>query len=304
MLRGVIEQPQAGSPDGRCVVVVPGFGRTMRDCLPVALFLRHNGFQSLRFDFTHHVGISEGAVYNFSASSAVEDLRCVLSMLPMLSVSPPVGMIASSLGARIALRATRGRDDVAALISLLGVVDAGKTLARALEEDVVTEYLDHRISSDREVLGYDVGGAFTRDLVDHRLHTLESTASDVESCHFPITQICAERDAWSDLDDSEAVFDADRGHHVYVLRGASHKLEYNPTSARTALRVAVSVLAREMQLRRLAPSEVRCPTFGEIVDTNRGELAWERNGGPPGPITGNGVPSTEHRRTMAGQLAN
>jgi hypothetical protein len=272
------------------VVIVPSFARKIRHFLPAAMHLTSNGFRAVRFDFTNHIGASDGEIFDFTPSSAIKDLPCVLDTLQAHGVQPPFGIISVSLGSRFAFRALQGRDDVAMLISLVGVVNAQDTLHRVLGFDVVGRWLHSRTARDEEVFGYTVGSPFTPDLVQHDLHTLESTQRDLARCGFPIVEISAESDDWSNLADVEAAFsraNGDRMRELYVLSAASHKLEHNPEGARVALRLTISRLAQQLKGEQLDPDDVVSPAFSQIVEKNQLELSLERGGyQPPQEIEG------------------
>src|SRR5919108_1030596 len=50
------------APDKKWVIVLPGYGETKTDVLTQSYFLARNGFQTLRFDYSDHVGESEGDI--------------------------------------------------------------------------------------------------------------------------------------------------------------------------------------------------------------------------------------------------
>ena len=205
-IRCLLETPEPADHETPCVVVLPSYALSMRHFGPASMFLTRNGFRSLRFDYTNHVGASDGDVYDFKLSSAAADVRTVLAALREWGVPGPVGVLSVSMGARIAFRALRGRSDVAAMVSLVGVVNLRDTMQSVVGEDVVAECLRGDVPRDREVLGYHISGRFASDAVDHDLHSLESTKRDVAQCQFPITHVYAEDDAWTRLDEVESVF--------------------------------------------------------------------------------------------------
>lgn len=283
IIRGLLEQPDNGDPDAPCVVIAPSYGLSMRHFGPLSLFLTGNGFRSLRFDYTDHVGASDGVVYDYRVSRTVTDLGTVLDALDGWGIRRPVGVVSVSMGARSAFRALRGRSDVAALVSLVGVVNLQDTLFCVTGEDVVATSLGGRTPDTRDVLGYELTGLSVDDAVEHGLHTLDSTKVDVAQCLFPITHVYAEDDAWTRLEEAESVFGLDAGpaaarRDMFVLPEASHKLEQNPVAARTAFSLAVSVLARQLTGAELDVEQVRSPSFNDIVDKHRQEKSLDGEG--------------------------
>jgi len=278
-IRCLLETPQTADHETPCVVVLPSYALSIRHFGPASLFLTRNGFRSLRFDYTNHVGASDGDVFDFKLSSAAADVRTVLAALREWGVPGPVGILSVSMGARIAFRALRGHADIAAMVSLVGVVNLRDTMQSVVGDDVVAECLRGEVR-DREVLGYHISGRFVNDAVDHDLHSLESTKRDVAQCRFPITHVYAEDDAWTRLDEVESVFGHNGATHsgdtasrqLYVLPEASHKLEYNPVAARTAFCLAVGALALELTGAELTVDQVLAPSFNDVVEKNRLEI--------------------------------
>jgi pimeloyl-ACP methyl ester carboxylesterase len=278
LIRCLLETPDNGDQDAPCVIIAPSYALSMRHFGPLSMFLTRNGFRSLRFDYTDHVGASEGDVYDFKLSTAEADLRCVLGALGDWGVTGPIGVISVSMGARIAFRALRDQPAIESLVSLVGVVNLRDTLKCVIGEDLVAECLDGRVPHDREALGYHMSGHFVCDAVEHNLHSLESTKHDIAQCQFPITHVFAEDDAWTNLDEVESVFGEGTEtakRQIYILPEASHKLEYNPVAARTAFSLATSAVARELTGAELAVEQVISPSFNDVVEKNRQEKSLD-----------------------------
>lgn len=281
-IRGLLEAPSSGDSNAPCVIIAPSYALSMRHFGPLSLFLTLNGFRALRFDYTNHVGASDGEVYDYKLSTAADDLRAVLGTLDDWGVRGPVGVISVSMGARIAFRALQNQPGIAALVSLVGVVNLQDTLNCVVGEDVVAEGLSGRVPHPREVLGYHIGGQIVMDAIEHNLHSLESTKHDVAQCRFPITHVFAEDDAWTNLEEAETVFGESSEtapREMFILPEASHKLEYNPVAARTAFSVATAAVARELTGADMAVDEVISPSFNDVVEKNRQEksLDGEKN---------------------------
>jgi alpha/beta superfamily hydrolase len=279
IIRGIIDAPSPVTADTPVVIVVPPYAKTMRNLVPVALYLTANGFQSWRFDYTNHLGASEGDIADFTISSTIDDVKAMTKAVRDRCGKVPLGVICSSLGARVAFRALRESADVTVLISLVGVVNLHATLVSIMGCDLVSDLLARRpIPPSQEVLGYRVRDGFIRDLVQQNLFSLESAREDLARCPFPIIHIAAENDAWTDLKDVEYAFGAKREsvqHDLYLLPEASHKLENNPTASRDALCQAVKLLAWHLTHRSIETADVRCPSFTQIVAQNREERATE-----------------------------
>ena len=132
------------------------------------------------------------------------------------------------------------------------------------------------------VLCYEIDIRFIHDVVEHDLHSLDSTKLDIAACQFPIVHVHAGADAWTRLVDVEYAFQPANGalRDIYLLRDASHKLENNPVAARMALRQAVVTLKRHLAGEQLEPHDVVCPTFPDILTKHRQERVLDQAGVP------------------------
>jgi hypothetical protein len=127
-------------------------------------------------------------------------------------------------------------------------------------------------------MGYVVGRGFIDDAVRARWHSLEATREDVERCAAPIVNMCAERDEWVDRGDVEAVMGADPvRRRLLMVRGASHRLDTNPTATRAMLVTAVQSFKEILRGKTVAPEEVRIPSFRSLIERNRLERQLERS---------------------------
>jgi hypothetical protein len=281
-VRCIVEAPVCARPDDPLVIVVPPYAKTMRDIMTTALFLTYNCFRVWRFDFANHLGGSDGKVFDFTLSSAVEDVKVVAAAARARHDSIPLGVVSSSLGSRAAFRALKGCEDVSVLVSLVGVVNVRHTLLKITGEDLIGDLLrDQLVPGSREVLGYEVSTRFINDAVKENLHSLESTKLDVSLCPFAITNVSAESDTWTLANEVEEVFraeDAGPPRELYSLPGASHKLENNPSAASEALRQTVKTLKQRLAGEDFQLDDVRCPSFTDIVTKNRQERAREKSG--------------------------
>jgi hypothetical protein len=277
----VLDGCSGAPPDVPLIVIVPPYGKTIRDLVTTSLYLTSNGFRTWRFDYTNHVGASDGEIFSFRLSSAAEDIRTVVAAARTRYPSAPLGVISASLGSRAAFRALSGCGGVGALVSLVGTVNLRETLRRILGDDLIGDLLAERsLPASRDALGYEVDIRFIHDAVEHDFHSLESTTRDVTGCRFPIVHIHAGADAWTELADVERVFgNSNSGvRDVYLLPGTSHKLEHNPSAARVALRQTVIVLKKHLTGEDLQPHDVECPTFLDLVTKHRQERVLEQVG--------------------------
>lgn len=290
----LLEAASSTPPETPLIIVVPPYSKTMRELLVTSMYMSYNGFRACRFDFSNHVGISEGRIFDFTLSSAIEDLRAVIESVRSWYPEARMGVISSSLGSRVALRALRDRSDVRALVSLVGVVNLRATLSRILGRDFIGDYVGGQpLPDSREVLGYEIGRRFLVDLVERDAFSLESAKEDLRACPFPVVEILAEADTWTEVHDVEEVFRSSSSsapRQAYVLPHTSHKLENNPSAARLALSLAVVILKRELLGESLECDDVISPSFPEIVRRNRVERGIERSVTIRNNLEGESVP--------------
>jgi len=282
VIRGLVEvSAAADAPHTPVVLLVPPYAKTIRDMFFASLYLTLNGFRTIRYDNTNHIGASDGRIFDYTLSSALEDLTNVLPAVRGRYPEAPLGVFSTSLGARIAFRALAEHDGVSLLVSLVGVVHVQDTLRRVMGRDFVEELLEGRLTTEVwEVLGYDVGRQFIEDTVGAGWYSRESAGKEVAACLTPIMHISTEQDDWAHLPDVEAVFgNGSRApRELFVIPGSSHHLEKNPSAARLALVQAVAGLQRYTNGGRAEADEVRCPNFVELVRKNKHERHMEKIG--------------------------
>lgn len=282
VIRGLIEVSSAANDSQTPVVlIVPPYARTIRDMFFAGLYLIRNGFRTIRYDSTNHIGASDGDIFDYTLSSTLQDFTSVLATVRSRYPKASLGVFATSLGARIAFRAL-AEEKVGLLVSLVGVVHVQDTLRRVLGRDFVEERLNERLTTNIcEVLGYSVGRQFIEDIVRADWYSRESTTKEVAACGFPVVDISTEQDDWTHLPDVNAVF-AGNGNcnprELFVIPGSSHHLEKNPSAARLALVQAIASLKRYVTGEEVENAEIRCPNFVELVRKNKHERHLEKIG--------------------------
>jgi ubiquinone/menaquinone biosynthesis C-methylase UbiE len=150
----------------------------------------------------------------------------------------PVIGVASSLAARVALKAESEESSLALLILLVGVVDVQRSVATVHQEDVFANYINGRIQESANILGFNVGRHFLHDAITNNFSTLNTTLKDVHDLETPVMYISAGRDAWIDAKDLQA-FKQSIGSHLSKwlnVPEALHRLQENPKAARTTYR--------------------------------------------------------------------
>jgi pimeloyl-ACP methyl ester carboxylesterase len=153
-----------------------------------------NGVTTVRFDQTNHVGVSDGDIYFFTLSSAVDDIKTVLSNVRTCYPDRPIALIGASLSGRTAIRTlVECAIEVESLILLLPVVDVEKTVIAAAKADVFALYeqghtLEYLVSENV------VHRNFIEDVCENEFRGITGTSKELNSFVARVTTIGASKD--------------------------------------------------------------------------------------------------------------
>lgn len=174
------------SPTTPVVIVVPGFGKTQTDYLPLSYFLAANRMRVLRYDHTNHVGQSDGDVLHMTLQSMQVDCQTVLDFARTTWPTAPLAILAEDLGARVALRVMASTGTRGLLLLANPVLDLQATLTASYGRDVLS---DHRRGLQRGVdnlWGYNVNlDRFLGDAVAGDYADLSASAGDLAALSDP-----------------------------------------------------------------------------------------------------------------------
>lgn len=250
---GFHDFPKGNGDEKQWILVLPGYGETKTDVLTVSYFLAKNGFHTLRFDYSDHVGESDGEILSTTLTKLKEDIQSALDYLQRRFQPASVGAIGSSLASRALLRAAREDDRIRLLLNLVSIVDLRKTLSSIYHEDHFDHTHQGLSNGIMDVLGFQVDADhFLHSAIQDRYENLVTTMEDVDHIKVPIVFFAAERDVWVELEDVRQVFDATRSRNknLCVLKGAMHRLYENPQVVKEALKTMVEYSARYLPDRR------------------------------------------------------
>jgi len=272
-LVGFHDYPIGCQENGRWMIVLPGFGETKTEVLAEAYYFARNGFHTFRFDYSNHIGESDGDIVRTTLESLNTDILSSLDHICGKYRPLKVGAVASSLAARALFRAGREDNRLDLLISLVSVVDLQKTLYNIYREDFLDRVKRGETVGMMDVLGFQVdAGHFLRSAIANSYENFQTTIDDIKNINAPIVFFAAERDAWVDLFDVQRLIYAKPGKRqdLYILNGAMHELQENPDVSRAALRGMVSSALQYL----CCPGDARPiakPTLREIGFRNRKE---------------------------------
>lgn len=282
-LFALLTAPAAGEPVAT-VVMPPGYERRIHHYSVFARYLVRHGYSVLRFDFSNHVGLSDGEVFDFTMSSMAHDIEAVVRHVTDRDNAPPVALMASSLASRAALRAASRLDDLdrrlSGLVLILPVIDVEYTTTQAIGHNVVDEWRRGDVTDPRQpcqVLNHVVGYEFSRDALAGSWDGVETTHGELAELAVPVVAIAAERDDWVRPEDIEQAMSvpAPAPRSTVFLEATSHDLSHNAPVVRLLMEQVLEALAG---LRDAPPPEVAHLDFDEIVETVTVEKAWKHDG--------------------------
>jgi acyl transferase len=256
--------PPCGGKSGS-VVLAPGFGQTMTHLSTLALYLANAGFVVYRYDPFNHVGLSSGSVRSFTMRSALESMQIMVkSILAESAGSNQIGLIASSLGARVAYRFVGVELSLSFLITIAGVVNLRHTLVQILGTDWF-EVDNDALPETIEVEGYPVTAQpFCRDCVSEDWLSLESTEREIRTMKTRLTAFMASEDLWVRHEDAVKAHRSlvHPGSKNVLLAGATHNSSNNPRATRVLLNTVTDVACEAAAVGKRSEGE---PSFGTIV---------------------------------------
>ena len=263
------------------IVIAPKYGETKKNSLQTAYYLAANGVNVLRFDMSNHVGESEGRMPMFTLPGAVEDIVAVYDYLEKEFGVTRAGLLANSLSARMAIRATARDPRIAYLISLVGVVHVQRTLTIVYQEDVVANFVAGKRWGINDVLGFEIDFEnFLGALVTSGLHTLEGTAEDLASIRVPLAFLSAQKDAWVDPDDVMKVLKGAPHCRFELIHDAMHEVRENPEAAERTFREMVTLCLSWASGTERPPDSIVVPDKKTYLRQNKVERDRYRAAGP------------------------
>ncbi|MGZ8393422.1 MAG: alpha/beta fold hydrolase [Nitrospira sp.] len=268
------DQPRTElADDAPIVVLAPGYGESKRDYVPLAYYLAGNGFHVVRYDNVNHVGESDGVVTQFRLQDMELDLETVLTYVAAEWPGRPIGLVATSLAGRVALKVTGKTPHVNLLVLVNGIMDVRHTLQAVHQEDLIGEHVAGVRKGVVNILGLTIDAdRWLAHAVQGNYADLGTTQRDAERLRAPVVLFHAEHDAWVDPASIQAVEAAVGPHlrHSYVVPGALHRLQESPRKARMVYRqIAMSCREELWPDRPLA--KLNEPSHREIGVQNRFE---------------------------------
>lgn len=248
------------------IVIASGFARRMDHFAGLAEYLSTNGFHVIRYDSLNHVGLSSGEIDQFSMSVGKKSLLTVIDWLKSEHGIDQIGLIASSLSARIAYDIVADVN-LSFLITAVGVVNLRNTLEQALKYDYLKMEIDE-IPEDLNFDGYNLGSkVFVTDCFENNWDTLDSTINKTKNLNFHFIAFVANDDSWVQQHEVEELMNninSDKT-KIYSLIGSSHDLGENLIVLRNFYQsITKAAIALDSNLLGLA-SEIVEPQFEALT---------------------------------------
>lgn len=269
IISGYLDYREGLESQAPVVVLAPGYGETKREYITLAYYLASNGFHVLRYDHTCHVGESEGGHEHTSLTNMKDDMSAMIDFAKRNWTDSRIGLVATSLAGRIALKAISQGTQVDQLILISGIVDIRATLAAVHQEDLIGDYLKGNGRGVTNVLGFNVDGhVFLKDTVDGGFSELASTIEDAKNIQAPVVWFSAEEDAWVNQESHQQVMEAFSSpqSRSFVIPEGLHRLQENPRKARAVYRQIVFACQEHL---------VWHPETLELVEPSRKEIGLQ-----------------------------
>ena len=252
------------------IIIPPGYGETKRDALTTAYYLVKNGFNVIRYDATDHIGESDGEIINTTMNKMKRDLISAIDFTEKTYGAGRIGVVASSLAKRMAIKAASEDKRIIFLVGVVGVVNLQDTLSAVYNEDIIRDVMEGKIKEVYDVMGFDVSKEYPISAIKDNYHDLLTTQKDLEKIHIPVVFLVAENDAWVKLNDVRYVLESSgKTTELHVIPEAMHQLFENPKAARGAMKQIVISSFKHLKGKEMDVEKVIEPSMREMAIQNK-----------------------------------
>ncbi|GEM_PF-550492 len=253
------------------VISPPGYGETKRDALTTSYYLVKNGFNVIRYDATDHIGESDGEIIGTTMTKMKNDLLGAIDYVEQAYGVKKVGVVASSLAKRMAIKAASEDKRIVFLLGVVGVVNLQHTLNAVYNEDIIGDVESGKIKAIYDVMGFEVSKEYPVSAIKDNYHDLLTTQKDLENINIPVVFLVAENDAWVKLDDVRFVIESSKAdtRELHVIPDAMHQLFENPKAAHVAMKQIVVSCFKYLRGNGIDFDQVIAPTMREMAAQNR-----------------------------------
>ena len=244
-IRAYLDGPIDSAKCRGVVIVAPAYGETKENNLLISAHFAANDYCGLRFDWTDHVGESDGDIFTSSLSKMREDLNTVVNFVEKNFHGRQIGVVATSLAALVALKVVANDPRPDFLVCFTPVVNLQSTLTMVYREDLVGSFANGKRYGTLNILGFGIDADnFLNDSIQKCFSDISSVEADARRISAPTFFVIGQRDAWVRTADAQLVFGMINANakEVLVLPTMLHRLMENPVSARGALRTTLSFI--------------------------------------------------------------
>ncbi len=261
------------SKDKYFIVIPPAYGETKRDYISTAYYLTVNGFDVVRYDNTDHIGESDGEIANTNLLTMRDDLIDVFDYVEQTFSVKRIGIVASSLAVRIAIKACAQDKRIGFLLSLAGLVDLESSLNLIYREDLVESYRSGKRWGMVDIMGFEVHDDLIGAAIKNNVASLADTKDDIKNVECPIVFLVAEKDAWVNYKDVEAICENKDNCKAYVIPSAFHQIQENPRLARIVIMQIVKFCIEYIKNENKQIDSIFEPDVRYLVKQNKVEMA-------------------------------
>jgi SAM-dependent methyltransferase len=190
-----LDCPKDPLPNSPVVIVAPGYGVSKQRYVTLGYYLAANGFHVVRYDHCDHVGESDGDSTGTTLAGFGRDLETVLTFVKEAWPSSPVGVIATGLAGRVALK-TAGKDRrIDLLVVLAGIWDLQQTCLAVHQEDLLVMFLRGSRRGVSNLLGLDIDvDRFMEDAIKEGYADLRTSLRDAQGVQIPVIFFAADKE--------------------------------------------------------------------------------------------------------------
>jgi ubiquinone/menaquinone biosynthesis C-methylase UbiE len=257
-----LDLPNSSESPLGTVLIAPAYGETKENNLLISAYLAANRFCGLRFDWSDHVGESEGDSCTSTLSKMKQVLLSLLDYAQLRFSKQPVGIFATSLAARVAIKVTSQDRRPAFLVCLTPVVDLRETLTMVYKEDLAGNYSAGKRYGTIDILGITINADnFLEDAITNSFVDLTSTKLDARSIAVPSYFVVGERDTWVRIEDAKSVVEClgSDTKAILALSTMLHRFLENPTIAVSAIKEIVRNLIDCTDRKNVIAHSIRIP---------------------------------------------
>jgi ubiquinone/menaquinone biosynthesis C-methylase UbiE/alpha/beta superfamily hydrolase len=249
------------------VIIAPAYGETKENNLLISAYFAANQYFCLRFDWTDHVGESDGDIFTSTLGKMQGDLNAVIDYVQEKFDGCQIGVVATSLAARVGLKLLAHCPHLNFFICFTPVVNLQATLAMVYREDLIAASLKGKRYGTLNVLGFSINADnFLNDSIEGSFSDISSARADAAGISIATLFVVGQRDAWVRTSEVELIFDtiSSKAKRILILPGMLHRLLENPARAKYALMETVKFVVNARDRRQRPRGVISEPDENEL----------------------------------------